>query len=129
MPLFELTGDGLTERKPETFAQLAIREREGLQRVLRDDIGVLGDDLLVISEEFGSWEDARRRIDLLALDRQGRLVVIELKRTESGGHMELQALRYAAMVSAMTFDQRPASLIPAATSPTPRSPTTAAPTS
>ena len=33
------------------------------------------------------------------------MVVIELKRTESGGHMELQALRYAAMVSTMTFDK------------------------
>lgn len=32
-------------------------------------------------------------------------MVIELKRTESGGHMELQAIRYAAMISAMTFDQ------------------------
>ena len=31
-------------------------------------------------------------------------MVIELKRTEDGGHMELQAIRYAAMVSAMTFD-------------------------
>ncbi len=31
--------------------------------------------------------------------------MIELKRTESGGHMELQALRYAAMVSTMTFDK------------------------
>ena len=33
------------------------------------------------------------------------MVVIELKRTEDGGHMELQALRYAAMVSTMTFEQ------------------------
>jgi hypothetical protein len=32
-------------------------------------------------------------------------VVIELKRTEDGGHMELQALRYAAIVSSMTFDE------------------------
>ena len=31
-------------------------------------------------------------------------MVIELKRTEDGGHMELQAIRYAAMVSAMTFE-------------------------
>ena len=31
--------------------------------------------------------------------------MIELKRTESGGHIELQALRYAAMVSTMTFER------------------------
>ena len=63
----------------------------------------LDEDLFVIAEEFGNWEDARRRIDLLALDKAGRLVVIELKRTDDGGHMELQAIRYAAMVSSTGF--------------------------
>lgn len=105
MPLFEMTRDNLVECKPVTFAHLEIREREGLQRVLRDHIEVLGGDLLVIAEEYGDWEDARRRIDLLALDKERRLVVIELKRTDTGSHMDLQAIRYAAMVSAMTFDQ------------------------
>lgn len=105
MPLFEMTPEDLVECKPVTFAHLEIKEREDLQHVLRDHIDVLGDELLVISEEYGDWEDARRRIDLLALDKQRRLVVIELKRTETGGHMELQAIRYAAMVSAMSFEQ------------------------
>lgn len=87
-----------------SLAELGLRERQDLQRLLRDDIDVLDPSLKVISEEFGNWEDARRRIDLLALDKEGRLVVIELKRTEDGGHMDLQALRYAAMVSPMVFD-------------------------
>ncbi len=58
---------------------------------------------MVLAEEYGRWEDSRRRIDLLCLDQEANLVVIELKRTEDGGHMDLQALRYAAMVSTMTF--------------------------
>lgn len=103
MPLYQVTEEGLKRRPPAAFAALGLYERADLQRLLRDDISALDEELLVIAEEFGNWEDARRRIDLLALDRAGRLVVIELKRTDDGGHMELQAIRYAAMVSAMGF--------------------------
>jgi RecB family endonuclease NucS len=45
------------------------------------------------------------RVDLLAIDANANLVVIEIKRTTDGCHMELQAIRYAAMVSAMTFER------------------------
>lgn len=41
----------------------------------------------------------------MGIDKQTNIVVIELKRTEDGGHMELQAVRYAAMVSTLTFDR------------------------
>lgn len=105
MPLFEIRGDGLAALPETTFSQEGLKERQHLQRMLREQVRVLGDDLLVIAEEFGDWEDSQRRIDLLAVDKQANLVVIELKRTTDGGHLELQALRYAAMVSAMTFDQ------------------------
>jgi len=105
MPLYEVTDTGLESRPVAKFAALGMYERADLQRLLRDDISALGEDLLVIAEEFGEWEDSRRRIDLLAIDKAGRLVVIELKRTDDGGHMELQAIRYAAMVSSMSFDE------------------------
>jgi len=104
LPLYEVGDDRLAQVAVERFAALSMYEREDLQRLLRNDITPLGEDLLVIAEEFGQWEDARRRVDLLALDTAGRLVVIELKRTETGGHMDLQAIRYAAMVSTMSFD-------------------------
>jgi hypothetical protein len=72
--------------------------------LLRSRIDMIVEGVMVVAEEFGAFTDARRRIDLLGVDRDGRLVVIELKRTADGGHLELQALRYAAMVSVMTFD-------------------------
>lgn len=105
MSIFEVTPDSLKALERTNFASQRLRERTDLQPLIRDQIEVLDPDLLVIGEEFGDWEESKRRIDLLAVDRQANLVVIELKRTESGGHMELQALRYAAMVSTMTFDR------------------------
>jgi hypothetical protein len=103
--LYEMTSGGSLAPVPSsTFAAEQILERADLQRALRARIDVLGNDLLVVAEEFSDF-DVRRRIDLLCVDRSGCLVVVELKRTEDGGHMELQALRYAAMVSAMTFEQ------------------------
>ena len=103
--LFDMTDGELSQVARTTFAAEHVLERIHLQAALRDNISVLGDDLLVVAEEFGDFEEARRRIDLLCVDRTGRLVVVEIKRTEDGGHMELQALRYAAMVSTMTLDQ------------------------
>ncbi|HUG19414.1 MAG TPA: hypothetical protein VMM56_10575, partial [Planctomycetaceae bacterium] len=82
-----------------------IMERSDLQRLLRDQIEIVSPDSLVIYEEFGDWDESRRRIDLLCIDRDANLVVVELKRSDDGGHSELQAIRYAAMVSTMTFQK------------------------
>ena len=103
MPVYNITKDSIIPLHTATFAQLGIEERSDLQRLLRDKIDIIAPDTLVISEEFGDWDDSRRRIDLLGIDRDAKLVVIELKRTDDGGHMDLQAIRYAAMVSTMTF--------------------------
>jgi RecB family endonuclease NucS len=73
--------------------------------LLKANIAVVAEDVLIISEEFAEWDDSKRRIDLLGVDQDAKLVVIELKRDDEGGHMELQAIRYAAMVSSMTFDR------------------------
>jgi hypothetical protein len=105
MPIYRLTQDAIKNLPAPTFAERGIKERYDLQRLLKDNIGIVAPDVLVISEEFDEWEDSKRRIDLLGIDRSGKLVVIELKRDEDGGHMELQAIRYAAMIHQMTFQQ------------------------
>src|SRR5438105_374612 len=105
MPIYGLTTEQIQKISETSFSEVGIKERADLQRLLRGQIDIISPDTLIISEEFGEWEDSKRRIDLLGVDKNGNLVVIELKRTEDGGHMELQAIRYAAMISAMTFDK------------------------
>jgi hypothetical protein len=102
MPVYEVNEGKLTAANPTRFNIEGLRERQDIQRMLRDQIAVLGEDLLVLSDEYGGWIDSNRRIDLLCLDAEANLVVVELKRDDAG-HMELQAIRYAAMIARMTF--------------------------
>lgn len=104
MPLFKMTQSELTPLTATTFEAEGVRERADLQRLLRARIDAVVPDVMVVAEEYGDWDDSQRRIDLLGIDRAANLVVIELKRTQDGGHMELQALRYAAMVSSLPFE-------------------------
>lgn len=105
MPVYRLTTDSIEALATTSFAERGILERADLQRLLKANISVVARDVLVIDEEFSDWEDSKRRIDLLGIDSDAALVVIELKRGDDGGHMELQAIRYAAMVSSMTFSR------------------------
>ena len=105
MTLFEMKDELFRPITEASFSDMNVRERGDLQRLLRTQIEVIDNELYVLAEEFSDWEDSKRRIDLLALDKQANLVVIELKRTSDGGHMELQAVRYASMISSMTFEQ------------------------
>ena len=105
MPLFEITADAISSLSQTTFEAEGIAERAQLRCPGTTGVGAVDGELFVVAEEVSHWEDSKRRIDILALDSDANLVVIELKRTEDGGHMELQALRYAAMISALTFEQ------------------------
>jgi RecB family endonuclease NucS len=103
--IYEIAANQFRRITETSYSDVGLRERQNLQRLLRSQIDVVSPDTLVIAEEFGQWEDSNRRIDLLGIDKEANLVVIEIKRTEDGGHMELQAIRYAAMISTMTFER------------------------
>ena len=53
---------------------------------------ILGEDLLIIGKEFSGLNE---RLDLLAVDPDGKLVIIELKRDDSGADAYWQAVKYA----------------------------------
>ena len=95
----------LEERR---FSDLKIREREHLQEWLAQTPEALGEELLIIQKEFDGFADTRERLDLLALDKEGRLVVIENKLDDSGRDVVWQALKYAAYCSNLTRKDIPA---------------------
>ena len=102
MGIYRIIDNELRSLPETTYQSEGMLERH-VQSLIRDSIEIIDPDLMVLAEEFGGWEDSRRRIDLLCIDREASIVVLELKRTEDGGHMDLQAIRYAAMVFKMTF--------------------------
>jgi hypothetical protein len=101
------------DKKTRTFGQShetdlpshEITERRDLEKWVMSNPQILGEDLLIVTNEYDKFDKTKERLDLLALDRDGKLVVIELKREESGRSVELQAIKYAAYCSTLTMDQ------------------------
>ena len=77
------------------FAQLGLQERRDIQEWIAANPGILGEDLLIIGKEFSGFDRTDERLDLLAVDADGKLVVIELKRDDTGADAHWQAIKYA----------------------------------
>ncbi|MEC7297767.1 MAG: DUF4268 domain-containing protein [Pseudomonadota bacterium] len=102
------TANRLSKLERTSFSDVGFREREHLQEWLASMPDALceamseGEDgLLIIQKEFDGFDGTRERLDLLALDRNGQLVVIENKLDDSGRDVVWQALKYAAYCSSL----------------------------
>lgn len=97
----DLKENRLVPLEAKRFGELNISERFHLQEWLVRSPESLGEDLLIIQKEFDGFKDTRERLDLLALDKEGRLVVIENKLDDSGRDVVWQALKYVAYCSTL----------------------------
>lgn len=107
--VFTVTGATAKVAQPITLHEAGLRERDHLQEWVIAHPQVLGPDVKIVAFEFGRWAGAsgdleRDRLDVLAIDREGRLVVVELKRDKAPDVVEMQALKYTALVSRFTRD-------------------------
>ena len=87
------------------FAQLGFQERRDIQEWVAANPGILGEDLLIIGKEFSGFDRTNERLDLLAADEDGRLVVIELKRDDTGADAHWQAIKYASYLHRVDADR------------------------
>ncbi len=96
--LFKIVDPSTHKSEPMTeveFAQLGFQERRDIQEWVAANPGILGEELLVVGKEFSGFDRTSERLDLLAVDKHGKLVVIELKRDDSGTDAHWQAIKYA----------------------------------
>jgi hypothetical protein len=93
----------LVEIPATTYSELNLRERFDIQEWISGTPEILGEPLLIISKEL--FLPSGRRLDLLAVDKEGALVVIELKRDNSGSDVDWQAIKYASYCSSFSHDE------------------------
>jgi hypothetical protein len=93
----------LTELNKARFSDLGLKERFDIQEWIEKTPSILGEELLVIAKEYEL--PSRTRLDLLAIDKQANLVVIELKRDDSGSGVDWQSIKYASYCSNFTHEE------------------------
>lgn len=95
----------VTEIKNTSFKNCGLKERKDLQEWIANNPNILGEELLIIQKEFDGFNDTNERLDLLAIDKFGNLVIIENKLDDSGKNVVWQAMKYAGYCSSLTKNE------------------------
>ena len=101
--MFLVNKENKTTQKIEdiSFKSCGLSERNDLQEWITKNPIILGEELLIIQKEFDGFSDTNERLDLLAVDKNGNLVVIENKLDDSGKNVVWQSLKYAGYCSSL----------------------------
>lgn len=97
--MWEITAEN--KLKEITSSEISLESR--LEDWLADVISVLDPNLIVIGRQVRTDFDGE--IDLLCLDREGSLVVVELKKGRTPREVTAQALDYASWVKDLSYQQ------------------------
>ena len=101
--VYEKKSNKLVPIQEASFQKHKIMERKHLEEWVMNHPQLVGEELLVLTNEYSGFDKTKERLDILCLDRTGKVVIVELKREDSGKTVEFQALRYAAYCSTLTL--------------------------
>ena len=102
MYLFDNENNSLVKVEKKSFKSLGLDERNHLQEWIAKEPSSLGEELSIIQTDFDGFSETRERLDLLALDKFGNLVIIENKLDDTGRDVTWQAIKYASYCSSLT---------------------------
>lgn len=102
MFLIEKDKNRISKIDEKSFIALGFRERENLQEWIVNNPIFFGEELLFIQKEFDGFDETRERLDLLALDKYGDVVVIENKLDDTGRDTMWQVLKYASYCASLS---------------------------
>ena len=105
MYLIDTNTNRIKNLTKKTFTELGFKERQHLQEWIANKPEALGEELLIIQKEFDGFNDTNERLDLLALDKDGNIVVIENKLDDTGRDVTWQVLKYASYCSTLSKEQ------------------------
>ncbi|MFW5795255.1 MAG: DUF91 domain-containing protein [Bacillota bacterium] len=88
--------------KVDKINYTVIETEEKLEDILENDISILRDDLLLIGRQVLTKHG--KYIDILAIDIEGNLSIIELKKNKTSRTVVSQTIDYASWVQDLTFD-------------------------
>lgn len=89
----------------QKFKEANFEERKNLQEWIANEPNIFNEELLIIQKEFDGFDNTQERLDLLALDKDGNLVLIENKLDDTGRDVTWQALKYASYCSTLKNEQ------------------------
>ncbi|MCK4830521.1 DUF91 domain-containing protein [bacterium] len=87
----------------EEISEIDLGSENELEEIIESNIGILNPDWMIIGRQV--LTDFNKRIDLLAIDSNGNLVVIELKKNRTTRDVVAQAIDYASWIKKVTNNE------------------------
>ena len=96
----DIENKDLIKLSQTTFKNEKLKERYDIQEWIEKNPEIIEENLLIIGKEVILPSDIR--LDLLAIDKKSNLVILELKRDNSGKNVDWQAIKYASYCSSFS---------------------------
>ncbi|WP_374972755.1 endonuclease NucS domain-containing protein [Spongiibacter marinus] len=91
--------DGVESAAPQRLSTAKLDDENQLEALIVQDVSIINADWLLVGRQVRTSFD--KRIDLLALDANGSVIIIELKRDKTPRDVVAQAIDYASWVDAL----------------------------